>query len=132
MISLMDSSVLIGLAVEDHEFHDVAVNWFAAGSRPVATCPIVEGALVRHVVRNGRGAAEATAFLVALAALPTCEFWPDDLAFADVSTRGIRGHRQVTDAYLAELARRRSAKLATFDKGLAVLHGDVAELVATA
>jgi uncharacterized protein len=44
---------------------------------------------------------------------------------------GVIGHRQVTDAYLAELARRREARLATFDKGLAALHADVAELVPT-
>jgi hypothetical protein len=35
----------------------------------------------------------------------------------------------VTDAYLAELARARQAKLATFDQGLAKLHHDIAELV---
>lgn len=39
------------------------------------------------------------------------------------------GHRQVTDAYLAQLARAQGGKLATFDQGLAKLHHDVAELV---
>jgi hypothetical protein len=41
------------------------------------------------------------------------------------------GHRQVTDAYLAALARRRQGRLATLDKGLAALHPDVAELLST-
>jgi uncharacterized protein len=38
----------------------------------------------------------------------------------------VLGHRQVTDAYLAALARHHHGKLATFDKGLAALHSDVA------
>jgi hypothetical protein len=35
----------------------------------------------------------------------------------------------VTDAYLANQARRRGGKVATLDKGLAALHADVATLV---
>jgi hypothetical protein len=35
----------------------------------------------------------------------------------------------VTDAYLANQARRRGGKVATLDKGLAALHPDVATLV---
>jgi predicted nucleic acid-binding protein len=37
----------------------------------------------------------------------------------------------VTDAYLAAIARRHGFKLATLDRGLAQVHADVAELVAT-
>jgi hypothetical protein len=39
------------------------------------------------------------------------------------------GHRQVTDAYLAQLVRGRGGRLATFDHGLAKLHDDIAELL---
>lgn len=39
------------------------------------------------------------------------------------------GHRQVTDAYLAQLARSRAGRVATFDGGLVELHGDVAEAI---
>lgn len=59
------------------------------------------------------------------------EFWPDDLGYCDVPMYGVRGHRQVTDAYLAELARARGGRLATFDQGLAALHPDVTVLVPT-
>ena len=38
----------------------------------------------------------------------------------------VMGHRQITDAYLAALARHHGGKLASFDKGLLVLHSDVA------
>jgi predicted nucleic acid-binding protein len=57
------------------------------------------------------------------------EFWPDDVPYTDVPVDGIVGHRQVTDAYLAQLARAHGARLATFDQAIAKLHGDVADLV---
>jgi hypothetical protein len=47
-----------------------------------------------------------------------------------VPVDGIIGHRQVTDAYLAQLARAHRARLATFDQAMAKLHSDVADLVA--
>jgi len=60
---------------------------------------------------------------------PRHEFWPDDVPYTDVPVQGIVGHRQVTDAYLAQLARSRGARLATFDDAMAKLHHDVADLV---
>jgi len=45
--------------------------------------------------------------------------------------QGVIGHRQVTDGYLAELARFNRGRLATFDRGLAALHPDIAYLVPT-
>ena len=67
-----------------------------------------------------------------LAAHPSHEFWPDDIGYLDTNLSGVLGHRQVTDAYLAGLARHHRGRLATFDSGLAALHNDVAELVPTA
>jgi predicted nucleic acid-binding protein len=55
--------------------------------------------------------------------------WPDDVEYADVPIQGIIGHRQVTDAYLAQLARTRGSRLATFDQAMAKLHRDVVDLV---
>ena len=46
-----------------------------------------------------------------------------------IPVAGIVGHRQVTDAYLAHLARSYSARLATVDQALAKLHADVADLI---
>lgn len=54
-----------------------------------------------------------------------------DLNSVDLPWAAIRGHRQITDAYLATLARKHGAKLATFDRALASVHGDVALLVAS-
>lgn len=42
---------------------------------------------------------------------------------------GVIGHRQVTDAYLAQLARAHDGRLASFDQGLAKLHSDVVDLI---
>jgi uncharacterized protein len=67
--------------------------------------------------------------LSALMAQARHEFRPDDAAFDAVSCHGVIGHRQVTDAYLAHLARANGSRLATFDQGQAKLHPDVADLV---
>jgi len=43
----------------------------------------------------------------------------------------VLGHRQVTDAYLAGLARAHRGRLPTMDRGLVAVHPDVADLVPT-
>jgi toxin-antitoxin system PIN domain toxin len=126
---LLDTNVLIALVVADHVHHGPAESWFAADGQSFATCPITQGGLIRLLVRQGQPVAAAVALLSAVTAHPRHEFWPDNASFEAVSTRGVIGHRQVTDAYLAHLARSRDGRLATFDQGLATLHDDVAEVV---
>ena len=116
--SLLDANVLIALSVTEHEHHATASAW-AAGMRTLGVCPIVEGALVRFLVRTGPGAGTATTLLSAMRATPRYEFWPDDVSYADVDLAGVTGHRQVTDRYLAALAAGRNVPLATFDRALA-------------
>jgi predicted nucleic acid-binding protein len=60
--------------------------------------------------------------LESISSLPRHEFWPDDVSYLDLPTTGIVGHRQVTDAYLAMLARKHGGSLATMDQGLAAVH----------
>jgi toxin-antitoxin system PIN domain toxin len=131
MTALLDTNVLIALVVADHVHHDAAEAWFVTGAAAFATCPITQGGLIRLLVRHGHPAKAAIDLLSALTAHPRHEFWPDNESFEVVSVRGVIGHRQVTDAYLAHLARARDARLATFDQGLAKLHDDVADLVPT-
>lgn len=131
MTILLDANVLIALVVEDHVHHHAAEAWLAARTEAIATCPITQGSLVRLLIREGQPAPAATALVSALMAQPRHEFWPDDAAFDVVTLTGVIGHRQVTDAYLAHLARVRGGRLATFDQGLAKLHADVADLVST-
>ena len=129
MTVLLDANVLIALLVDDHVHHAAAENWFAGMPGNFATCPITQGSLLRLLLREGQSAAAARAVLSQATANPRHEFWADDLAYTDVPTAGIVGHRQITDAYLAQLARSRSARLATFDQAMAKLHHDVTELV---
>ena len=129
MTVLLDANVLIALLVDDHVHHQAAENWFVGMAGSFATCPITQGSLMRLLIREGQPAAAARAILNGTAADPRHEFWADDISYADVPSQGIISHRQVTDAYLAQLARARGTRLATFDQGLAQLHHDVAELV---
>ena len=129
MTVLLDANVLIALLVDDHVHHAVAESWFAGMSDNFATCPVTQGRLMRLLIREGQSAATARAVLSQTAASPRHEFWPDDVPYTDVPVQGIIGHRQVTDAYLAQLARGRGARLATFDQAMAKLHDDVAALV---
>jgi len=73
--------------------------------------------------------ADAAAVLAALRAQPWHHFWPDDIPFDGEHLRAVIGHRQVTDAYLAALARHRGGQVATMDNGLAAVQGDVAVLL---
>jgi toxin-antitoxin system PIN domain toxin len=126
---LLDANVLIALLVDDHVHHSSAEDWFAGINGSFATCPITQGSLVRLLIREGQPAATAREILARSTADPRHEFWPDDVPYTEVPTDGIVGHRQVTDAYLAQLARARRSRLATFDQALAALHRDVAELI---
>ena len=52
--------------------------------------------------------------------------WPDDLSYAEVDLTKLRGHRQITDAYLVALVRRHvRSQLATMDERLAEFAPDV-------
>jgi len=121
----------VALVVTDHVHHAAAEDWLAGAADQFATCPITQGALVRLLIREGQPAVAALAVLEALAGSSRHEFWPDDVPHHRVAMRGVVGHRQVTDAYLAQLARDHEGRLATLDAGLAKLHDDVADLVPT-
>ena len=132
MTTLLDANVLVALIVSDHVHHDAAENWFAGVDDPFATCPITQGSLVRLLIRGGQSAEDAHAVVTALTRNSRHEFWPDSVSFTDFALRGVIGHRQVTDAYLAQLARANGGTLATFDRGLVALHPGVAKLVPAA
>ena len=103
---------------------------FAAATK-IATCPRTQGTLLTvHMTLAMDGS--ATAAWQALSEINSHRrhiFWADNFSYLEVSPAGLQGPRQVTDAWLAELARRNRGKLATLDEGLALLHQDVAELV---
>jgi toxin-antitoxin system PIN domain toxin len=125
---LLDANVLIALVLADHEHHGRAEAW-AATVDQISLCPIVEGALVRYLVRSGEGHAAATAILSALYTSSRCAFWADAVSYASTPLDHVIGHRQVTDAYLASLAVSRGGRLATFDRGLAQALPAAVELI---
>jgi uncharacterized protein len=126
---LLDANVLVALLVDDHVHHAAAEDWFVGLSGNFATCPVTQGSLMRLLIGEGQPASAARDLLNGISAHPRHEFWPDDVSYADVPSQGIVSPRQVTGAYLAQLARVHGGRLATFDQATAKLHHDVAELV---
>lgn len=124
---LLDANVLIAVSVVDHEHHRRAREWLG-GSRRFATSPATQGSLVRYLVRVA-STDHAIQALDLIGANERHEFWPDDAPYAGDMLSGVTGHRQVTDAYLAAAAARRGTKIATFDRGLALLRPAVVLLV---
>ena len=122
-VYLLDSNLLIALATPEHSLNARAAAWFLKGHR-FATCPITQGALFRFHLRAGVEATAESAKLLleSISSLPRHSFWPDDASYLEVPTKGIIGHRQVTDAYLVLLASRHGGSLATMDQALAAVH----------
>jgi uncharacterized protein len=128
---LLDGNLLVALAIDTHEFHDRAQRWFDSQTEPFATCAITEGTLLRIHMKVGQdtSAAAAWSVLEAIHAMQDHVFWDDGFSYREVAFSDLAGSKQVTDAWLAELARRHQAQLATLDIGFVALHPDVAFLV---
>lgn len=130
MTVLLDANVFIALLVDDHVHHQAAGNWFAGMTEGFATCPVTEGSLMRLLIREGQPAAAARTILSGTAASSRHEFWADDVPYAGGPAQGIAGHRQVTDAYLAQLARAHGSRRSPHStRHWPRFHHDVAELV---
>ena len=132
MTWLADGNVLVALLLDSHIHHERAHGWFFTLDQDrFATCPITQGTLLRvHMRLSEEGtAAAAWKALRAVSEHPRHEWWNDPVDYLDVPHRNLQGHHQVTDAWLAELARRRGGCVATLDSGFATLHGDVAVLL---
>jgi toxin-antitoxin system PIN domain toxin len=125
---LLDANALIALVLGDHEHHHRAAAWAATVDR-IALCPIVEGALVRFLIRAGESQATAAMILAYVHGSPRCEFWADTISYTAADLDHVVGHRQVTDAYLASLAASRGCRLATFDHALAGVLPHQTELI---
>jgi predicted nucleic acid-binding protein len=117
--------------LNSHIFHDRVREWFDSLTDSFATCAITEGTLLRVHMRLAVDTSvhAAWALLASIHAMPEHRFWNDGFSYREISENAITGARQVTDAWLAELARRKGGKLATLDAGLASLHRDVGFLL---
>jgi uncharacterized protein len=126
-VSLLDVNVLIALAWPQHVHHASAHRWFASRSRgPWATCAITQLAFVRissnpKIIADAVAPRSAHAVLRELVALPGHVYWetaPAPALCAGLDAVPLVGHRQVTDAYLIELALHHAGHLVTFDKAI--------------
>src|SRR3954447_26942611 len=101
--------------------------WFDVnGESGWATCPMSESGFVRvssnpKVLPSPIGVAAARAVLAALRTAGAHRFLADDVSLTDGDVPDIAGYRQVTDAHLLTLARRRGVHLVTFDAGIVSL-----------
>jgi uncharacterized protein len=124
---LLDVNVLIALSWPEHTQHTVARRWFAKHrAKGWATCPLAQAGFVR-IVSNPAFSSRSVSVQQAIEGLVDSlrddahQFWPDSISLAEVMrllTEPIRGHQQITDAYLVALAIRNKGKLATLDRGM--------------
>lgn len=129
MTYLLDGNVLVALPLDGHVHHTLVNEWYAADpKRKFATCAVTQATLLRmHMTfAPDTSAAAAWAMLDALCRHPQHEFWQEGFGYLDVPHHNLQGPKQVTNAWLAELARQRRSRLVTLDKGLIALHKDVA------
>lgn len=127
MTFLFDVDLLVAMAWRSHAHHGAAQAWFhREAGRAFATCPLTETGFIRissnpMVVQASVTPKDAASMLRRIRSVAGHAFWPDDVVAADlpVFTDGhVKGHRQVTDAYLVSLARHHAGRLATFDHRL--------------
>jgi toxin-antitoxin system PIN domain toxin len=129
---LLDGNVLIAMALVDHPHHQRVRRWLASipNDRWV-TCSVTEGTLLRIHMQKAvdHSAAAAWEALKSIRAHPRHLFWADNFSYAEINPTRLTGHRQITDAWLAELARRKGGKLATLDEPLSVLWSESTFLI---
>lgn len=126
MTFLLDVSVLVSLAVFDHEFHGRATEWLTglaeSGPPDLATCSITELGFVRVLAQApqyGLTVMQAKQQLIRIKANPDVRF--TFIADSDDVSKlpsWVKTPKQVTDGHLVQLARTNGAKLATFDRGI--------------
>jgi uncharacterized protein len=133
---LLDVNALIALGWPAHEHHERMIRWFKAHARyGWATSALTQAAFVRIISQpafSGRalGVNEIAEALLRNTAHPRHRFLSLDFGIEQVlgsCTGGVRGHRQITDAWLLTLAMRHRVKLVTFDSGIAQLLATVEE-----
>lgn len=130
--NLLDVNVLIALADQRHDQHQIARNWFSGSGKDIwGICPLTEAGFLRvttnPAIRPGPHTIErASAILQSLRALPGYRYWEIRDSWVTLTApfaARISGHQQVTDAYLLGLAIKEDGVLVTFDKGIRFMAG---------
>ena len=134
---LLDLNVLIALVDSGHQHYQAAQDWFiSSGKDHVGLCPLTEAGFLRITTNPAyrpepRTIEEAIAVLQVLKehprfAHPVFGYWEIKESWIKVTApfaARIRGHQQVTDAYLLGLAIKEKGALVTFDKGIQYMAG---------
>ncbi len=128
-VALLDVNVLVALFDPDHVHHELAHDWFADQRKAGwATCPLTENGLVRVLAsprfrEAGLAIADIAARLRVLKTTGRHTFWADEVSLTDdrlFRPMRMRGHKQITDVYLAGLAQAKGGQLATLDRNIPV------------
>ena len=126
---LLDINVVLAIVDPGHQFHAAVHEWIAGSQDAgILTSPIVQLGVVRVLSQprypNSLGtAAQALALLRQFSAHPRHRFCADDVSL--VAPRVLARESELTpsrltDIYLLALAVRHGARLATFDRRIAV------------
>lgn len=124
---LLDVNVLVALFTPEHVHHELAHDWFQdLGKTAWATCAVTQAGFVRVVSQLPREdgplrPARALDHLRRFCGSSSHTFWAGDFPLTDpdiIRAEFLRGHQQVTDAYLLALACRMKGRLATFDRSI--------------
>lgn len=131
MIWLVDGSLLAAYVLAGHMHHARAEYWFDQLTDRFATCSVTQGTLLRPHMRLAIDKSPSAAWraLVEIETHPLHDYWSDDLPYREVPHWLMQGHRQVTDSWLIELARRNGSKVATLDQGMAATYLNDAVLI---
>lgn len=125
MTYLLDVNALVALGFFQHEFHERMASWVRAsvakkGTFELATCSITELGFIRVLAQApqyGFTVWQARDSLLRLksANVLTFRFLPDDHDISRLPA-WVKTAKQTTDGHLAQLARAKSALLATLDR----------------
>lgn len=131
MIWLPDGNVLIALVLKTHQDHARARTWFCNIACRFATCSVTQGTLMRlhMMLAQDKSAKAAWQALRGVETEVLHDYIGDDLPYREVPHEKLQGHRQVTDAWIVELARRSDGKVATLDTGMVAAYPDDAMLI---
>ena len=126
---LLDVNLWIAL-FDDAHTHSARANAFIAKrSVKIATCPLVENAVIRvlnlpnYALRGAIGIDQVRQQLKHAITELDHEFWPDDVSLLDdkrIDFGKVFGHNQIADVYLLALAVAHRGTLVTFDQHIAL------------
>lgn len=119
-VPIPDVNVLFAAHVADHVHHDIALAWLRSVGA-FATCATTEQGLLRllsnPVANPGASVHDALAAMSRVRARKAHRQWNDDTSLSRpfTDTGKLRGHGQITDFHLLNLAARHDGILVTLD-----------------